>query len=102
MAHRKASRIFLLRSAFMLMTPISNAKDIPPMELAIVQQAIAFVATYYGLEQTGITAQVDAMRQEEWQVTVWIGPAMYQHLVVTPQGAVRRRAADGNAREHGL
>lgn len=69
------------------------------MERAIVQHAIAFVATYYGLDQTSITAQVNAVRQEEWQVTVWIGPAMYQHLVVTPQGSVRRPAADGTVRE---
>lgn len=59
------------------------------MEHAIVQQAIAFVVNYYGLEAANIAAQVDAIRKGGWQVTVWIGVDLYQRVMVALDGNVR-------------
>lgn len=66
------------------------------MDKAIVQQAIAFVNSQYGLEGLNIAAQVDAIRAGGWLVTVWIGNNLKQRVIVAIDGTVRRiKAADG-------
>jgi hypothetical protein len=66
------------------------------MERAIVQYAVAFVNTYYGLDEASNAAQVDAITTGGWLVTVWIGAHLKQRVLVQPDGTVRRHA-EGSA-----
>lgn len=66
------------------------------MDRAIVQHAVAFVNTYYGLDGASIAAQVDAITSGGWLVTVWIGAYLKQRVVVQHDGTVRR-SGDGDA-----
>jgi hypothetical protein len=69
------------------------------MEAAIVNRAIAFVRNRYGLDGPNIAAQVDAVQQSGWHVTVWIGRNLYQRVVVAIDGSVQQlAAADGGMR----
>ncbi len=67
----------------------------PLMNAAIVQQAVAFVITLYGLESANISAQVDAIQEGSRLVTVWIGSDLKQSVIVTENGTVQRLAAVG-------
>ncbi len=67
------------------------------MDRAVVQQAITFVNSYYGLEEAISAAQVDARLSSGWMVTVWIGAYLKQRVIVTPDGTVQRNSvADSN------
>jgi hypothetical protein len=62
------------------------------MERAIVQNAVAFVNSYYGLDMASNAAQVDAITTSGWLVTVWIGAYLKQRVLVQSDGTVRRHA----------
>ncbi|WP_029215175.1 hypothetical protein [Kallotenue papyrolyticum] len=58
------------------------------METKIIAAAIAFVQQLYGVESSSLAAQMSALAADAWQVTVWIGPSLFQRLVVTADGVV--------------
>lgn len=58
------------------------------METKIIAAAIAFVQQQYGVEHSAVAAQMSALAADAWQVTVWIGPSLFQRVIVTADGAI--------------